>query len=391
MPSHALSSLDLQVLYWEVLGGFFFLSVALGFISQRTHFCTMGAIADVYLMGEWTRARQWMISVCIAMLGFGVLCLCGLIDPTKTLYYTHKWSWASCIVGGIFFGIGMILASGCGLKSIVRAGEGNLKSLVVLLVMAIFAFSTLKGFFGVLRVESLDKLYISMPLGANWASLLIGLVGESFGSAHLFVHGVAEGRAGQIELWWYSVIGICSAFVLLALVLAYKKARQSSLILTGLCVGLIFVCIWWFGASLGYVAESPDTLDEIFIGSKSGRSEALSFVAPVAYLIKWFEFFSDSSNVLSTGVVSVIGVFTGSCLSALISRSFSWESFTSVHDTASHLLGAAFMGVGGVCAMGCSVGQGISGMSTLSLNALTTLISIVMGAWICLVFQSKRA
>jgi hypothetical protein len=153
----------------------------------------------------------------------------------------------------------------------------------------------------------------------------------------------------------------------------------------------LIVCgVWWVNAHLGYVAEDPNTLGEVFLASKSNKAEALSFVGPAAYFLNWLEFFSDQSNVLSTGVVSVMGVFIGSIGGALRQGSFKWEGFAKTDDLVNHLMGAALMGVGGVTAMGCSIGQSISGVSTLSLNALSTTVFIVLGAWCCLEWQSRR-
>ena len=141
--------------------------------------------------------------------------------------------------------------------------------------------------------------------------------------------------------------------------------------------------------NLGFVAEHPDSLETVYAGSKSGRLETFSFVAPVAYFLNWLEFYTDQSNVLSTGVVSVMGVFLGSLFSALLSSTFKWEGFTRSEDLGFHLFGAAMMGVGGVLALGCSVGQGISGISTLSINASSALLGIIIGAVAALQLRSE--
>jgi uncharacterized membrane protein YedE/YeeE len=358
---------DISRLIYEVFASVAVISFLLGYVAQRTHFCTMGSVADVYLMGDWSRALQWIIATSIATLGFALLCLSQQINPTKTLYFSTKWYWASTSLGGLMFGIGMVLSSGCGLKTLVRTGSGNLKSLVVMLVMATFAFMTLKGVFGVLRVSTVDKLSLLMPGGAN----LVNLIGldTSYGYGYL---GVG--------------LGLSSLF----LILFSEASRQKHVLITGALVGALFVAIWWVSAHLGYVAEHPDTLEEVFIGGKSNKAEAFSFVAPVAYLFNWLEFFSDQSNVLSSGVISVFGVLLGSTVSSISNSSFKWEGFAKTDDLVSHLIGGALMGVGGVTAMGCSVGQGISGLSTLSLNAVSAVIFIVVGALSCLTFQSHR-
>ncbi|MEO5696912.1 MAG: YeeE/YedE thiosulfate transporter family protein, partial [Burkholderiaceae bacterium] len=148
----------------------------------------------------------------------------------------------------------------------------------------------------------------------------------------------------------------------------------------GLGVGAIIGGVWWVSGRLGYVAEHPNTLDEVFLATNTQRMESLSFVAPVAYTLDWLMFFSDRSKLLTIGVVSVAGVVIGSAVLALLTRTFRWEGFRNAQDTGTHLIGAALMGVGGVTAMGCTVGQGLSGVSTLSLGSFVAVAAIIAGA-----------
>ncbi len=155
-------------------------------------------------------------------------------------------------------------------------------------------------------------------------------------------------------------------------------------------MGAIIVAMWWVSGHLGYVAEHPDTLEEAFLVTNSGRAEALSFVAPVSYTLDWLLFFSDKSKVLTLGIASVLGVITGSALMALWSRSFRWEGFGSTEDLANHLVGAVLMGVGGVTAMGCTIGQGLTGLSTLGLNSIVAFAAILAGAVAAFKYQMWR-
>jgi uncharacterized membrane protein YedE/YeeE len=141
---------------------------------------------------------------------------------------------------------------------------------------------------------------------------------------------------------------------------------------------------------LGHVAEDPNTLQEAFVATNSQRMESLSFVAPVAYTIDWLLFFSDKSKVLTIGIVSVLGVVFGSTAVAVTTRSFRWEGFASAEDTANHLVGAVLMGMGGVTALGCTVGQGLSGVSTLAIGSFIALAAILGGAVLALRYQVWR-
>jgi hypothetical protein len=351
---------ELAALMKEVLGAFFLGGLLLGAISHRTHFCTMGAISDVVHMGDWTRAKQWVCAMGVAMIGFTALSDLGLIDPSKALYASSRWMWLSSLVGGLMFGYGMVIASGCGNKTLVRIGAGNLKSVVVFVVMGVSAFATLKGITAVLRASSVDTVFVEMPAGASLNVLGIPSLGYILGLALL--------------LW----------------ALRCKDAWTLDNLLAGFGVGGLVVGMWWVSGHLGFVPEHPETLDAVYVATSSGRMEALNFVAPIANTLDWLMFYSDASKVLTTGVVAVVGVICGSSASALYGRTFRLEGFANPRDLGQHLLGSVLMGVGGVTAMGCTIGQGLSGISTLSLNALLALAAIVVGAVVSLRQQAAR-
>jgi uncharacterized protein len=362
---------ELLALNQTILWASFALSFVFGAVAQRTHFCTMGAVSDIVNMGDWQRMRQWVLAIGVAMIGFGVLVGMGKIDPSKTLYASSRIAWLSAIVGGLMFGFGMVLASGCGSKTLVRIGGGSLKSIVVFVVMAIAAFATLKGITAVVRVNTVDAVAINSIAGSAlplWANSLFG----SIKSAYLVI-GLVLG--GVLALW---------------ALLGKGFASNMDNLLAGLGIGGVIVAMWWLSGSLGFVAEHPETLQEAFVATNSGRAEALSFVAPVAYTVDWLMFFSDKSKVLTLGIMSVLGVIAGSFVMALLSKSFRWEGFGSVEDVGNHLVGGLLMGVGGVTAMGCTVGQGLSGISTLSVMSIIAVVAILIGAWAAFKYQMWR-
>ena len=355
----------------QVLWAGFIISVAFGAITQRTHFCTMGAVSDIVTMSDWTRMRMWGMAIGVTMIGFSGLVSAGLVDPSKTLYASNRLIWLSGLLGGALFGFGMVLASGCGSKTLVRIGGGSLKSLVVFIVMGVTAFATLKGITAVLRVATVDKVAIEFTTNAalpNWVAGATGIAPSMAGLGLALVIGLS------LIAWAFSGAGF----------------RSFNNVLGGLGVGAVVTAMWWVSGYLGHVAEHPETLEQTFLATNSGRAEAFSFVAPFAYTLDWFMFFSDKSKVLTLGIVSVFGVVTGSAMVALWSRSFRWEGFRDAKDTANHLIGATLMGVGGVVAMGCTVGQGLSGISTLSAMSFIVITAIVTGATVGLRFQIWR-
>ena len=361
----------LKALTTQVLWAAFITSALFGAIAQRTHFCTMGAVSDIVNMSDWTRMRMWAMAVGVAMIGFYALVAAGLIDPTKTLYASNRFIWLSALVGGLLFGFGMVLASGCGSKTLVRIGGGNLKSVVVFVVMGVAAFATLKGITAVVRVATVDRVAVDFATNAalpNWLAAASGMSSVSAGLVLALVLGLG------LIIW--ALLG--------------RDFIRFDNLLAGFGLGVLIAVMWWISGHLGYAPEHPETLQEAFLATNSGRAEALSFVSPVAFTIDWIMFFSDKAKVLTIGIVSVFGVVAGSGIYALISKSFRWEGFANAEDTANHLVGAVLMGVGGVAAMGCTVGQGLSGLSTLSATSFVAVVAIIAGAVAALKYQVWR-
>lgn len=366
MQASELATLNAQLLWLALCVG-----IAFGAIAQRTHFCTMGAVSDVVNMGDWSRMRQWALAAGFAMAGFGVLVYTGRVDPLQVLYASNRWIWLSAIVGGGLFGIGMVLASGCGSKTLVRIGGGSLKSVVVLLVLGVSAFATLKGITAVLRVATVDQVVLDISAGtslAQWAATAWGLPPAQMS----LVLGLVFG--GGLMLW--ALVG--------------RDFRTPVNVLSGLGIGALVVAMWWVSGHIGHLSEHPETLQETFLATNSGRAEALSFVAPVAYLLDWLLFFSDKSKVLTMGITSTLGVVLGSWFMAVATGSFRWDGFATTEDLTNHLVGAALMGVGGITAMGCTVGQGLSGLSTLSATSILAVMGILAGAVAALRYQAWR-
>ncbi len=143
-----------------------------GAVAQRSHFCTMGAIADIVNFADWSRMRMWAIALAVAILGFNTMVALGLVQATSSIYSGPRLLWLSLISGGLLFGFAMVLASGCGSKNLVRAGAGSLRAWVVLLVMRVSAFATLKGISAVARVITVDRVSIELAVDQDLSSLL---------------------------------------------------------------------------------------------------------------------------------------------------------------------------------------------------------------------------
>ena len=359
---------ELQLLNTQVLWASFAVCIVFGAVAQRTHFCTMGAISDIYNIGSWTRMRMWGMAAGVAMIGFYFMAWLGLINPNETIYSSGRILWLSALVGGGMLGFGMVLASGCPSKTLVRIGEGNLKSVVVFFFMGFAAFATMRGMTAMLRTNTVDKVGFDVPTGSAIPAWLSNKLGGDPGVTGLIMALVV---GGGLVVW----------------ALLNPKFRSSGKnLLAGLGIGMVIVAMWWIIGHMGYVAEHPDTLESTYLGTAGGRMQALSFTSPIARTLDWFMSF-DANTTLTLGVVTVFGVVVGAFIYSMYNRTFQWEGFSSTQDTALHIAGGLFIGVGAVTAGGCTVGQGLSGLSTLSVTSLIALAGIMLGGVIGLRLQ----
>ena len=369
-----MSPAEFDSLTATVLVAILLLAAVLGFVMRETRFCTVGAISDVVYLQDWGRARQWCMAIAVSMLGFTALTLRGQLQVGDALYASRRLLWLSALAGGLLFGGGMVLASGCGARNLTRLGSGSLKALVVLLVMGVAAFATLKGITAVARVRWLDSVHLEFAGPALLPEWLAGHMAWSL----TLLRGVLG-------------LGLGSLLLLLAFDPRPGAEHSRIVLLGGLLVGLCVTAAWWLGGHLALVAEHPETLEQVYAATYSGRIEAFSFVTPVAHTLDWLMFFSDRNKVLTWGIASVAGVVLGSFVHALWRRDFQWQGFADRGDLARHLLGGLMMGVGGVTAMGCTVGQGISAISMLSLGSFVALAGIVLGAVLMLRHLAETA
>lgn len=364
--------MDASILTKTVVWWGFGLGIIFGFIANKTNFCTMGAVSDVVNMGHWGRMRAWFLAIAVAMIGTNMLSYFGYLDLSKTLYTGNNFPWLAYIVGGLCFGVGMTLASGCANKTLVRIGGGNLKSVVVFIFLGFAALMTLKGIFGAFRVNVLQAPAVTIQFehGQTLPALFSGVGGLPPDTLQLVMAGVI-------------------ALVILIFVFKDKEFRKSlDNNLAGLIIGLLVISGWYVTGHLGF-GENPDTLEMTYLGTNSHLAESMSFVAPTAYTLEYWAYWTDASNIITFSVATVFGVGIGSFLYALITKSFRWEAFSSVQDMFYHIIGGTLMGFGAVTAMGCTVGQGITGVSTLSLGSFLAFASIVAGSAITMKIQYR--
>ena len=347
-----------------VTGGAFVLAFIFGAVGNKTHFCTMGAVSDWVNMGDTNRLRMWLLAMAVALLGASALHVAGVVDLSKSIYPSPNFTWLSYLVGGFLFGVGMTLGSGCGSKTLIRVGAGNLKSLVVYIFLGIAAYMTLRGLFGAFRVGVLEKASMTLPSGQDLPAL--------FGISRVLLAALIGGA-------------------MLVFIYSSRQFRASfDYTLGGVVTGLVVVGGWYVSGHIGHVAEDPNTLQEAFVATNTGRMESFSFVSPMAFTLEYLMLWTDKSKIVTYGIASAAGVIAGSAAYALASKTFRWEGFRDAEDTALHVLGGLLMGFGGITALGCTIGQAITGFSTLALGSIITFAAIVAGSAATMKWQYWR-
>jgi len=335
----------------------FVLGLIFGAAVQRSRYCTMGAISDLVLMGDGRRARAALLSIAVALLASQALDLAGHVDLAKSIYRTPNLGWAGAILGGSLFGFGMVLASGCGSRILVRAGAGNLKSLVAVIVVALSAILTLRGLVAVLRQPFEQATQIDLR----------GLGIASQGLPDLLARASGLGTPLLWQIALTLVLGLAAGAWALA---SPSLRRDTKLWVAAVLIGLTIPAAW---AATSWAAADP--FEPLPVAS-------LSFVAPIGDGLQYLLFFTGST--LGFGAATVGGVLAGAFLSALLARELKLEGFHDTSDLLRHLGGATMMGIGGVLALGCTVGQGLSGLSTLALGSFLATAGIVAGAVLAL-------
>lgn len=323
-----------------------------GAVTTKTNFCTMGAVSDWINTGSKDRLRSWLLAMGIAILVSQGMHVRGMVDLGNAIYLTQNLGWLGHILGGFLFGVGMTLASGCGHRNLARVGGGNLKSLVVIIILGITAYMTMRGLFALFRVNVIESTNISLAKS--------GINDQGIGT--LIAAFLDLDNVGQVSM----IVALALGLGLVAYSFASRTFRSSfDNILAGVAIGLLVPVGWYITGVVGF-----DDFEPV-------RFESFTFIGPTAESLMYLMTYTGST--ISFGIATVFGVILGSFLFAMVTGRFVIEAFSSREDMLRHLAGGALMGFGGVVALGCTIGQGITGVSTLALGSLLTLISIVFG------------
>jgi hypothetical protein len=386
---------DFSSAHQAVLWSVFAIAFILGLVVNKTNFCTMGAVSDLVNIGDTGRMRAWMFAMAVAIIGVVIIEAGGLasVDSTLPPYRGNNFAWLEYILGGIMFGVGMTLGSGCGNKTLIRIGGGNLKSVVLFAVVAVCAYFMLNPFPG-----SDSTLYSILfyswtnPATASLASQ------QDLGS-------VISNTIGTEMATTRTIIGLLLAALLIWFVFKSADFRNNfDNKLAGLTVGGAVLAAWFATSGMVTInaddeamnwteyasAESWDMLeDDAEARPRDAGVQSFTFINPMGQTLRYTLKDFDQAY-LTFGLVAIMGVILGSFLWSLIAKAFRIEWFLDIKDFITHLVGGVLMGVGGVLAMGCTIGQGITGVSTLSMGSVLALLSIIFGSALTMKMQYYR-
>jgi uncharacterized membrane protein YedE/YeeE len=379
---------SLSFFFWST----FIISVILGAVVNKTNFCTMGAVSDMVNMNDYGRIRAWLLAIATATFCVSVLEYMGMInvDDTFPPYRGDQLIYAENILGGIIFGIGMTFASGCGNKSLIRIGGGNIKSVFVFAALGIAAYYMTNPFpdsdktlYSLFFYDWLNPLAITLDTKQDIGALISG----------------DDPTTSRL------VLGLIATAGLLFYIFKAAEFRQNKdNILGGIIIGLAVAAAWYTSNNITVIADETnyslveyyeewDMLADDDTGkpavARTLNPQSFTFVNPIGQTYGYIKDGFDSS-LITFGLISVFGVVLGSFLWSLISRSFRIEWFVDLKDFLNHMMGAILMGIGGTLALGCTVGQGITGVSTLALGSFITLIAIVFGSALTMKIQYYR-
>jgi len=368
----------------------FVIALIMGAVVNKTGFCTMGAVSDWVNIGDTGRMRAWLFAIAIGVLGVMALEAAGMINVTNTFppYRQNQLVWVENLLGGLMFGIGMTLASGCGNKTLIRIGGGNIKSIMVLLIIAVIAYFMINPFPGS------DKTLFSLFF-YDWIRPLSTTLttNQDLGAMLFSADKVAQGRmiAG-------GVIGV----LLLIVVFKSSDFRGSfDNILGGMIVGLAVLAAWYVSNNVQIHADTETVTIQKFVEdwdllaqstdikpAQAGplASQSFTFINPMGQTLGYVANGFDKT-LLTFGIMALAGVIFGSFLWSVVTRSFKIEWFASFKDFVNHFIGAILMGFGGVLSMGCTIGQAVTGVSTLAVGSLITFVAIVLGCAITMKIQ----
>jgi len=334
------------------LGGLL-IGLVFGAAVYRTNYCAMGGLSDIHNFNDYRRFRAWVLAAATALIGTQLVVRAGIVEVDRSMYLASTLNWFGHLAGGWIFGVGMVLAGGCPSRNLARAGGGDLRSLLTLMVLGLVAYMTIGGLFAPVRAA------VDQTTAFSLGSLPTQGLGEIMGAP------VGVARGGLNLTLALLIGGTAVAFCFID-----ERFRNSPVhIASGVIVGLTVVAGWIVtGLAFDEMAARPSA------------PISLTYVRPAGDTLQWLALYT-ATPVPGFGVASVFGALFGAGAAAWWAGRFRLTSFSDTGDTLRNLAGAALMGIGGVLALGCTVGQAVTGVSTLAIGSFLTFGAIVAGGF----------
>lgn len=324
----------------------FAIGLVFGAVGLLSNFCLLSSLRGLWGNGDGRLVRTYALAIAVAIAATQLLVLGHYVDLDKSIYLQPTFSAPLMFAGGLLFGYGMVLSNGCASRALVLLGRGNLRSFVVIVTLGIAAQMTLKGLIAPARLAILQwtqgaPRVISLPA-------LLQTVGLDATAARIVALVVVS---GVLAIFAFSHAG-------------FRKSWGQ--IAAGLTIGLLVAAGWFATGFLG-----ADDFNPVPVTS-------LTFVAPIADSVQYVML--STGSTLNFGIALVAGVLAGSFITSLVTTRFKWDGYTSPSHMIRSIGGAVLMGSGGAMALGCSVGQGLTGVSTLALASFLAITGILVGA-----------
>lgn len=319
----------------------------LGFVARRNYFCTLTSLEQYWYGSNSEGVRTWVLAAVSAAIITQSFIYFGFADPSNSFYLSTNFGWLGAIVGGIVFGIGMALIGTCAFGALIRLGGGSLKSLMAIIVLGLSAISAQRGLLSLSRTELFDHFMVDFSFAGNQSipNIVSSLIGKDITLA----------------------VTILLIIIPLIWVFSNNKYRSNKKgLVTAITIGSVI--------SFGWVITSKFAEQSFDIV----QIESASFVSPIGDTILQFTFLAGI--VPDYGVGMIVGTVMGAALAASLADNIRWEACDDARELSRHILGAAFMGFGGVLAVGCTIGQGVSAASLLTVSVPVTICSILIGA-----------
>jgi len=335
-----------------LLYGALAIGLVFGIVGRLSGFCLRSAVIEVVDGNAGRQAIAWVTALAVAITATQILVIYEIVDVTQSIYLSPAIAVVAIALGGLLFGFGMVLTRGCGGRHMVLAAGGNMRSWVVLLILGLTAYATLRGVLALGRVwiENVGRVAVDAET-SSFATVVATMGGVELTTATILIVGLF----------------LMAAFIVIGKIAVSVGAWNALLgVFNGVLIGLLIPAGWYVTGILGF-----DEFDPV-------RVESVTFTAPVGNAIQYLMTFTGSQA--DFGITVIGGALAGAFLAACLSRSFKAEGFDTPGHLARYGLGAMLMGFGGVLALGCTIGAGLSGVSTLSIGSVIALASIVLGS-----------